>query len=703
MADKSMIVTAALPYANGEIHLGHLVEYSQADFWTRFHKMKGRDCHYFCADDTHGTPIMVSARQQGITPEELIAGARERHLRDLNGFQVHFDNFSSTNSQTNKEMCSEIFLKMQENAHITTRSINQAYCEHDKMFLPDRFVRGECPKCGTEDQYGDSCDSCGATYAPTDLKSPACSICGNAPVEKASEHVFFKLNDFKEYLRSWLLENCTKEVSNKMLEWFEEDLREWDISRDAPYFGFEIPGFKDKYFYVWVDAPVGYMASAKEWCDANGRDFSKYWDDSEIYHFIGKDIVYFHTLFWPAMLKAANKTTPSGVFVHGMLTVNGVKMSKSKGTFINAKTYLEHLDPMYLRYYYACKFNSSMEDVDLNLEDFVSRVNSDLVGKITNLASRGAQMLNKRLGGELCAPDADGLKVIQMAMEKSEEIAALYASRDFSKALRLIREIGDEANRYFDEKAPWKLIKEDEEETRKILSSTLNLFRILAVYLKPILPEYAKKVEVMFSNLKVIELDDLEKLTDLESHVQAKVSDAKDHAGHSELFWKHSLSLIVSGKLNDYEHLATRIDPKTIDLILEASKKDLKAKEAKTKKKDEKKGNSLMSEITIDDFMKVDLRIAKIVDAGPVEGADKLIRLQLDIGEHGTRQVFAGIKAAYDPKDLIGRHTVMVANLKPRKMKFGTSEGMVLAAGAGGSDLFILSPDDGAKAGDRAK
>ena len=386
-----------------------------------------------------------------------------------------------------------------------------------------------------------------------------------------------------------------------------------------------------------------------------------------------------------------------------MLTVNGVKMSKSKGTFINAKTYLEHLDPMYLRYYYACKFNSSMEDVDLNLEDFVSRVNSDLVGKITNLASRGAQMLNKRLGGELCAPDADGLKVIQMAMEKSEEIAALYASRDFSKALRLIREIGDEANRYFDEKAPWKLIKEDEEETRKILSSTLNLFRILAVYLKPILPEYAKKVEAMFSNLKVIELDDLEKLTDLESHVQAKVSDAKDHAGHSELFWRHSLSLIVSGKLNDYEHLATRIDPKTIDLILEASKKDLKAKEAKTKKKDEKKGNSLMPEITIDDFMKVDLRIAKIVDAGPVEGADKLIRLQLDIGEHGTRQVFAGIKAAYDPKDLIGRHTVMVANLKPRKMKFGMSEGMVLAAGAGGSDLFILSPDDGAKAGDRAK
>lgn len=670
MSDRSIIVTAALPYANGEIHLGHLVEYLQADYWTRFQKMRGKDCRYFCADDTHGTPIMVAARQKGITPEDLIAASKERHLKDFTDFNIQFDNFASTNTETNKELCASIFTSMKEEGHIDVRPIKQAYCEHDKMFLPDRFIKGTCPKCGAEDQYGDSCDSCGATYGTTELKDAACSICGNTPTEKESDHLFFKLNDFKDYLQNWLKENTSTEVANKMLEWFDEDLRDWDISRDAPYFGFEIPGYPEKYFYVWVDAPVGYMASAKDWSKENSRDFAEYWNNSDIYHFIGKDIVYFHTLFWPAMLKASGWNSPKNVFVHGMLTVNGVKMSKSKGTFVNARTYLNHLDPSFLRYYYACKFNSSMEDVDLNLDDFAQRVNSDLVGKITNLASRGAQMLGKKIDGKMGELDPAASDIISKAQAQSEDIAKLYEAREFSKAIRLIREIADEANRYFDEKAPWKMIKEDVEATRKVLTSTLNIFRILSIYLKPILPEYTKKVEALF--------------------------------GESDYQWNDVQTLLSNHEIGAYEHLATRVDPKKVAAMVEDSKAEAPKKETK-KKKSAKKKDEAPSEIEFDDFMKVDLRIAEILEADHVEGAEKLLRLKLGIGDMGTKQVFAGIKAAYDPKTLVGRHTVMVANLKPRKMKFGMSEGMVLAAGPGGDELYILSPDSGAKPGQRVK
>ncbi|MFK8138366.1 MAG: methionine--tRNA ligase [Bdellovibrionales bacterium] len=668
MSKRQILVTAGLPYANGEIHLGHLVEYLQADFWTRFQNMQGHDCKYFCADDTHGTPIMVAARKKGISPEDLISQALEKHIKDFDDFGIEFSNFSSTNTDTNKKLCQEMFLKIEKAGHINKKSVNQSFCEHDNMFLPDRFVKGTCPKCGAEEQYGDSCDNCSATYNPTDLKDPACSICGNSPIEKASDHIFFQLNDFKAFLEDWLKDHTSKEVSNKMLEWFEEDLRDWDISRDAPYFGFEIPGNPGKYFYVWVDAPIGYMASAKEYCDSNDILFEDYWKKSEIYHFIGKDIVYFHTLFWPAMLKAANMSRPDGVFVHGMLTVNGVKMSKSKGTFINARTYLKHLDPIFLRYYYACKFNSSMEDVDLNLEDFVSRVNSDLIGKITNLASRGAQMLQKRLDGKMGLLDPEGEKILELARSKSELIAGFYESREFSKANTAIREIADECNRYFDEKAPWKLIKEDEEETRKVLSSTLNVFRVLAIYLKPVLPDYAAKVEKLF--------------------------------GEEAYSWNDMEKTLVNIELQKFEHLAVRLDPKNIDAMVEDSKSEEKPKDIKKHKKTKA---DAPQEIEFDQFMSVDLRVAKIVSAEHIDGADKLLRLQLDIGEEKTRQVFAGIKSAYDPETLVGRQTVMVANLKARKMKFGMSEGMVLAAGQGGKELFILSPDDGAKPGDRVK
>ena len=657
-----MIVTAGLPYANGEIHLGHLVEYLQADFWVRFQKLRGVDCRYFCADDTHGTPIMVAAKQKNLRPEELIDAARLRHMEDFRSFQIHFDHYSSTHSAANQELCGEIFAGMQRGGHIETRSIQQAYCEHDQMFLPDRFVKGICPRCGATDQYGDSCDSCGATYAPTELKQPACSICGNPPTKRASEHVFFKLNDFKDFLRDWLPAHTSKEVTNKMLEWFEQDLRDWDISRDAPYFGFPIPGFKDKYFYVWVDAPIGYMATAKEWCEAQGRDFAAYWAGSEIYHFIGKDIVYFHTLFWPAMLKAAGYNLPTQVFVHGMLTVNAVKMSKSKGTFINARTYLKHLDPMYLRYYYACKFNASMEDVDLNLEDFLGRVNSDLVGKITNLASRGAQMLNKRLDGRIGSMDSAGAELVNRTAVLADEIAALYEAREFAKVLRILRDQSDEANRYFDEMAPWKTIKDSPEQAREVLSTTLNFFRLLAIYLKPILPEYVAKVE------ELLRID--------------------------ELKWSDLSTRLVDHGIAEYQPLAVRIEASSLEALVEDSKEKLSSATPVA---------PLSDSISMEEFMKVDLRVARIAAAEPVEGADKLLRLQLDLGPYGQRQVFAGISKAYQAQDLVGRLTLAVANLQPRKMKFGVSEAMVLAAGAGGNELYLFSPDAGAKPGDRAK
>lgn len=688
--NRRIVATAALPYANGPIHLGHLVEYLQADFWTRFQKMRGHECLYVCADDTHGTPIMVKARELGLKPEEWIAKSHAEHSKDFSDFGIRFDIYSSTNSEENRQLASEFYLQMRDKGHTELKQIQQLYCEHDKMFLPDRFVKGTCPVCASVDQYGDSCDKCGATYSPSELKSPYCSICRNTPVERASDHVFFKLNDFKAFLQEWMPAHTPKDVSTKLLEWFNEDLRSWDISRDEPYFGFEIPGLKGKYFYVWLDAPIGYVASTLQWCKQNGRDFETFWREgraqgSEAYHFIGKDIIYFHCLFWPAMLKAAGFRLPDQVFVHGFLTVNGEKMSKSKGTFVSARTYLNNMDPMYLRYYYASKLGATLNDIDLSGADFVNRVNSDLIGKITNLGSRGAQMLKKRIDGKLGRIPADAAKLIELARSRSESIAAHYENREFARAITEIREIADEANKYFDEKAPWNMIKTDVEGTRGVLTATLNIFRALAIYLKPVLPDYADKV--------------------------ARLLNEKPYT------WADSLRALEGSEIGDYEHLAVRVEQEKFDKMIEDSKpKDAApAKSAAaspggaakspsaTKHDPAPSGASAPGEIEFDEFAKVDLRIAKIIAAEEIVEADKLLRLKVDLGEMGQRQIIAGIKSAYRAQDLVGRLTVIVANLKPRKMKFGMSEGMVLAAGPGGKDLFILSPDSGALAGQKVK
>lgn len=676
---RRIVATAALPYANGKIHIGHLVEYLQADYWTRFQKMRGHDCAYICASDTHGTPVMVKARELGLEPETFVAKAHEENFKDFSDFGVGFDIFSSTNSVENRQFAEEFYIKMRDQGHTEIRSIQQLYCNKDQMFLPDRFVKGTCPVCKSVDQYGDSCDKCGSTYSPSDLESPRCALCGTTPVEKGSDHVFFKLNNFKEFVQDWMPKHTSKDVSSKLLEWFEQDLRDWDISRDAPYFGFEIPGLKGKYFYVWLDAPIGYVSSTQVWAKQTGRDFDSIWrrgDEAEVYHFIGKDITYFHCIFWPAMLKAAGFRRPNNVFVHGHLTVNGEKMSKSKGTSIFARTYLNHLDPMYLRYYYACKLNASVSDLDLSGTDFVNRVNSDLIGKITNLGSRGAQMLKKRIDGKLAPIPVDARALVSKAQAKSEEIAEHYENREFAKAITEIRELAEDCNRYFDEKAPWNLIKDDVEGTRAVLTATLNVFRILAIYLKPVLPDYADKV--------------------------AKLMNEKPYA------WSDAQKLLESGVISDYEHLATRIEPGKFEKIIEDSKPaetpvtTAPPAPAKTAKAAPAPATA-PTEIDFEEFARTDLRIAKIIEAEEIAEADKLLRLKVDLGEMGQRQIIAGIKAAYKAEDLVGRLTVIVANLKPRKMKFGMSEGMVLAAGPGGKDLFILSPDSGAQPGQKVK
>ncbi len=690
---RKILLTCALPYANGPLHLGHMFEHLYADFWTRFQKMRGHEVLFICADDTHGTPIMVEARKRGITPEQLIDLAWKDHTRDFKDFQIEHTHYSSTNSQANRELCEHFYLKMKEKGHLGSKSIQQLFCTHDKMFLPDRFVKGECPKCGSKDQYGDSCDVCGSTYNPVDLKNSYCAVCGNPPVQKPSEQIMFKLNDFNGYLRDWLPSHTSKEVGNKMLEWFNEPLRDWDISRNAPYFGFQIPGHTDKYFYVWVDAPMGYVSSTKEYLDKTGGNFEDYWksDKSEVYHLIGKDIVYFHTLFWPALLKAADFRTPSSVWVHGHVMVNGEKMSKSKGTFLSARVYLEHLDPMYLRYYFASKFSSGVDDVDFNLEDFAQRTNSDLIGKITNLASRGAQMLNSKIDGVMSEPDSEGQALLQKAQMKSEEIATHFENREFVKAINEIRSLADEANRYFDEKAPWKTLEADPVGTKKVLTTTLNLFRMLAIYLKPVLPHYTAKVEKLFNE--------------------------------PAYNWNSAQTILKNHKINAYEHLATRIDPLKVKAMMDSNKKEIEEKAARDAKAGFVKGPAQAAtaaapaagttpadrnaerpaEISIDDFGKIDLRVAEIVDAEEIKEADKLLRLKVNLGPLGERQIIAGIKAAYKPEQLKGRHVLVVANLAPRKMKFGMSEGMVLAAGTGGSELFVLSPDSGAKPGDKVK
>ena len=672
---RRLLITAGLPYANGDIHIGHLIEYLLPDFWVRYHRMRGREALYICADDTHGTPIMLNAQKQGITPDELVDRYYQRHQDDFTAFEIQFDSYWTTHSQENRQLSHQIYQSMKDNDLLERRNIEQQYCEHDKMFLPDRFVVGACPKCGSAEQNGDSCDVCGSTYEPTELKGAHCVLCGKKPVTRSSEHIFFRLDQFQEFLTKWVQKSTPAGVSSKLVtDWLGNDLRNWCISRDEPYFGFEIPGEPGKYFYVWLDAPIGYIASTQKWCERNGKKLEDYWGkdtEVELYHSIGKDIVYFHALFWPAMLKQAGFKPPDQLFVHGMLQLNGEKMSKSKGTFINARTYLKHLDPTYLRYYFACKLNAGQDDMDLNLDDFVSRVNADLIGKITNVASRGAQMLQKRLDGKMGTLDQEGKQLVLSAQKSGERIAELYESRNFAKVMLEIRSIADDANKYFDRYEPWKLIKEDPEKTRVILTTILNLFRLMAIYLKPILPSYVLRVEQLF--------------------------------GESPFTWQSATEIVEGKTLQPFEHLLQRLDPKRIAKMIDETKAQHAAPTKSAKKQAvTEAGNfeEIAGEIQFDDFAKIDLRIAEIVNAEEVEGAKKLLKLTLSIGSE-TRQVFAGIKSAYDPATLIGRKTVMVANLAPRKMKFGLSEGMVLAAGPGGKDLFILSPDQGATPGQR--
>lgn len=677
---RKILVTSALPYANGSIHLGHLVEYIQTDIWVRFQKMQGHECHYVCADDTHGTPIMLRAQAEGITPETLIERVWHEHKADFDGFHVDFDNYYSTNSDENRELAQNIYRTLRDQAKlIVTKTIEQFYDPEKEMFLPDRFIKGECPKCHALDQYGDSCEACGATYSPTDLINPVSAVSGATPVRKESEHYFFTLGACNDFLKEWTnAGHLQPEAANKMQEWIGGGLQNWDISRDAPYFGFEIPDAPGKYFYVWLDAPVGYMASFKNLCAKKGLDFNAYWGQdstAELYHFIGKDILYFHALFWPAMLKFSGYRTPTGVFAHGFLTVNGQKMSKSRGTFITAASYRKHLNPEQLRYYFAAKLNSSIEDIDLSLEDFTARVNSDLIGKYVNIASRSAGFITKRFGGKLGGM-AD-LALPQQLQSVAKDIAAQYEAREYGKALRDIMRLTDLANQYVDENKPWELAKQEgmEAKLHEACTVSLNLFRLLTLYLKPVLPKLAADVEA-FLNIAPLQWSDAQELLP---------------AGHA---------------INPYQHLMTRIDPKQVEAMIEENKATLApAAEHSPARHAEKQAHEIQpiaETIGIDDFSKIDLRIAKIVNAEHIEGAEKLLRLTLDIGEENPRTVFAGIKSAYAPEKLIGRHTVMVANLAPRKMKFGLSEGMVLAA-SGDGGLYILSPDEGAKPGMRVK
>ncbi len=676
---RKILVTSALPYANGSIHLGHLVEYIQTDIWVRFQKMQGHTVHYVCADDTHGTPIMLRAEKEGITPEQLIARVHAEHSQDFAGFLVEFDNYYSTNSEENRELASSIYKALKANGKIATKTIEQFYDPVKNMFLPDRFIKGECPKCHAKDQYGDSCEVCGATYNPTELINPFSAVSGAAPVRKETEHYFFKLSECEDFLKTWTRSGTLQpEAANKMNEWLGDDsdnkLSDWDISRDAPYFGFEIPDAPGKYFYVWLDAPIGYMASFKNLCAKNGLDFDEYWkkdSTTELYHFIGKDILYFHALFWPATLEYSGYRTPTKVFAHGFLTVNGEKMSKSRGTFVTASSYLEHVkNPEYLRYYYAAKLNSSMEDIDLNLEDFVARVNSDLVGKYINIASRTAGFINKLFAGKV--EKIGNSPVIEEMQKAAPVIAESYDNRDFSRALREIMRLADLANANIAEAAPWVKAKQEGDDARSSLeldcSAAMEMFRLLTIYLKPVLPSLAANIE-KFLNVPALTWDSV--YTPLES-------------GH---------------RINDYSHLITRIDPKNIEAMTEANKENMQTQTTAPAAPAVEENNY----ISIDDFGKVDLRIAKIVDAQHVEGAEKLLQLTLDIGEEKTRNVFAGIKSAYDPETLKGRLTLMVANLAPRKMKFGLSEGMVLAASGDRGGPFILSPDSGAQPGMRVK
>ena len=673
-AQRKILVTSALPYANGSLHLGHLLEQVQTDIWVRFQKSRGHHCLYVCADDAHGTAIMLTAEKLGISPEQQIETIQQEHMRDSAGFLIGFDNFHTTHSEENRFWSETIYQCLKDNGHIATRAITQAFDPEKQLFLADRFIKGTCPSCKTEDQYGDNCEACGATYSPTDLIDPVSAISGAKPIDKESIHFFFKLPEFEEMLTAWLASGTLQpQVANKLREWTEAGLQEWDISRDAPYFGFEIPGEPGKYFYVWLDAPIGYIASFQNYCDRTGHPFDEYWQpggDTELYHFIGKDIINFHGLFWPAMLHSAGLRAPSAIYAHGFLTVNGTKMSKSRGTFIKASTYLEHLDAQYLRYYFAAKLSGSVDDIDLNLEDFVQRVNSDVVGKVVNIASRCAGFLRNSFDNTLsnrCSEQA----MVESFIASGESIATLYEQREFNKAIREILALADRANQYIDEKKPWTLAKQEgtEREVHDVCSVGINLFRVLMTYLKPVLPAMAEKSEAFL---------------------------------RCSLDWTALQAPLVDHALDAFQPLLTRIDPKQVAAMVEASK-EAQASPAATAKKTQPASKAAAT-IEFDDFAKVDLRIAEIIAAEHVEGADKLLRLTLNLGpDSGQKQVFAGIKSAYQPEDLVGKLTVMVANLAPRKMRFGVSEGMVLAAGPGDKELFLLEPHAGATPGMQVK
>jgi methionyl-tRNA synthetase len=671
MSNRKILVTSALPYANGPIHIGHLLEYLQTDMWVRFQKQRGNLCYYVCADDTHGTPIMLKADREGITPEQLIAQVGKEHLADFTEFGVAFDNYHSTHSEENKYFSELIYTRLRDAGHISSRTITQAYDPVKQMFLPDRFIKGECPKCGAADQYGDGCEVCGANYASSELKNAVSAISGEKPIDKESVHYFFNLADFTDMLTEWTQAgHLQPEVRNKLAEWLDGGLNQWDISRDAPYFGFEIPDAPNKYFYVWLDAPIGYLASFKNLCDKKGLDFDEFWakdSTTELYHFIGKDIIYFHALFFPAMLQGSDFRTPSAIFAHGFLTVNGEKMSKSRGTFITARTYLDHLNPEYLRYYFAAKLNASVDDIDLNFDDFSQRVNSDLVGKVVNIGSRCSGFIAKRFNNVLSAELAEPQLWAEF-IDANESIAEFYEQREFGKAMREIMALSDKANRYIDDKKPWLIAKEEgkEAELQAVCSMGLNLFRVLVAYLKPVLPTLTYSAEVF-----------------LNSEIHGWIDEVKPLLNHT---------------LNDFIPLMTRVEPDKIAAIVDASKENLEKTAAPVK---EKQFAPIADTIDIEDFAKLDLRIAKILKAESVEGADKLLHLTVDIGDE-TRSIFAGIKSAYTPEQLEGRFTLVIANLAPRKMRFGLSEGMVLAAGDG-KGIYLLSPDAGAVAGLRVK
>lgn len=677
MKKRKLLVTTALPYANGSIHLGHMLEGVQTDIWVRYQKLAGNECYFFCADDTHGTPVMLAAKKENISPEQLVSKIHTEHYNDLTAFHIEYDNYYSTNSPENRFFSEEIYNSLKKNSHISEREIEQSYCDHDKMFLPDRFIKGICPKCGAKDQYGDGCEVCGSNYSPKDLIDSQCAICGNTPGLKKSKHLFFKLQDFQSELSSWI-ENPNhvhEGVRNKLNEWFSQGLQEWDISRDGPYFGFEIPGEVNKFFYVWLDAPIGYMASSKNFFK-NSPLFDEFWKsgDGEIIHFVGKDILYFHALFWPAMLMGGGYKTPNRVNVHGFITVNGEKMSKSRGTFIKASTFKKYLEAEHFRFFIAGKLNDTLDDIDLNFSDFTSKVNSDLIGNFINILSRTGTSILDKLDRKLGNLDSEGKSLVAELIASKADIFKNYEEKSYSKVMKEIARLGDVVNKYVNDKAPWSLLKTDKEAARTVVTTAINCARILAIYLQPVIPKISEKI------FKILNLSSKIQFSDIENTIENQ-------------------SILA------YEILSERVDEKAIKAMLEENKesqKEVKASSTTIKNTDTKSDSPSTGLISINDLTKVELRVGLIESANHVEGADKLLNVKVNLGEKGIKNVFAGIKSAYKPEELVGMKVVVVANLEPRKMKFGMSEAMLLASGKDDT-LSLFVPHRNANPGDILK